>query len=257
MSKPSPGGRSLTSWLLSVTAPLVAVAGVLLGVIVLGKLARDHLPEKSRIEFAAIECEPPPGMTREDFLDEVRYHAALPALLELSDDLIDKKLPAAFARHSWVEAVEYVRRLPENRVTVKLRFRTPVVAVTMDGRRRAVDKNGILLTAKAPTDGLPVLRAGQFQPHKGEGTVWGDRRVVAAARTAAFLHDGREKLALTEIAVRGDELVLTTASGAKIDWGHAPGDETAKENPAERKREKLLARDTMSGEIDLRRPDDN
>jgi hypothetical protein len=47
---------------------------------------------------------------------------------------------------------------------------------------------------------------------------------------------------VTAIEGSADKLVLTTASGAKIEWGHAPGSEVAGEETAQEKHDRLLKR---------------
>ncbi len=133
---------------------------------------RDHLGDKNRVDFAAIDCAAPPGMAHADFLSEVQYLAGLPDRLEPSDELI-KKLFTAFAHHPWVAEVKEIRLLPEQRVRVGLVFRTPVLAVEHGDRKHAVDGYGIRLPDAAPTAGLPVLRR-VAQPRGPAGTVWGD-----------------------------------------------------------------------------------
>ncbi len=180
-------------------------------------------------------------MSREEFLGEVQYMASLPDRLDPSDDLV-KKLLAAFIRHPWVEEVSAIKLLPEQRVRVQLRFRRPVLAVVHNGMKRAVDEKGIRLPDKAPTAGLPVLRLVEPPLVKVplEGTIWGDDRVTAAAKTVAFLQEGTNKPVVTEIEGSAEKLVLTTPSGTKLEWGHAPGSEVAGEKSAQEKREELL-----------------
>ncbi len=175
MSKPAP-----LSWLLPILVPLTAVVGVLFGVIVLGRLAREHLGEKGKVDFAAIECAAPLGLSRAEFLGEVQYLAGLPDRLEPSDDLV-KKLFAAFVRHPWVAEVQGIKISPEQQVRIRLRFRTPVLAVEQSGTKRAVDETGFRLPEAAPTEGLPVLHQSG-----AAGTAWDDDEVKAAARRASL-----------------------------------------------------------------------
>jgi len=258
MASAAPKSRSPLLWLLAIAAPLIGAAGVLFGVIVLGRLLSDHLGDRARVEFSAIDCAPPPGMSRQDFLDEVRVYAEragrpLPDQLEANDDLT-KKLVEAFFRYPYVENVEGITVLPDNRVRVRLRYRRPVLAAQVDGKRRAVESRGALLPGAAPTEGLPFLRDAHFSVAKGEVLVWGDERVKAAASTAAFLQDNHDRLVVAEIGGTTDKLELTTASGATVIWGHAPGAEPAGEAAATRKCEVLIAHELPSGLLDLRQP---
>jgi hypothetical protein len=256
MSKSPPTTRSPLSSLLSIAAPLIGAVGVLWGIVALGRLAQDHVADNNQIDFRGIEVAPPPKMTREDFLGEVQYLARLagepvPDRLEPSDDLV-KKLFGAFARHPWVAVVQKIERLPDDKVRIRLGFRTPVLAIDHNGWKQSVDEHGIRMPDAASTDDLPVLRHLKG-PRGPAGTLWGDDRVTATARTAAYLHDSQEKLALTEIVWDAEEMVLTTKSGGKIVWGHAPGDETANEASAESKRKCLMERATIPEKLDVRK----
>ena len=162
---------------------LLLVGGFLAGVIYLGRLARDSLREHERyaIAFGEIECEPPPGMSRRDFLDEVQYVASLPARVRLLDDDLPGRLREGFAKHAWVERVADLTIAPPTRVAVKLIYRTPALVVRCQGARRVVDADGVLLPPGAPTAGLPEY-AGEAAPPRGPaGTHWGDAAVEAAA----------------------------------------------------------------------------
>jgi hypothetical protein len=175
--------KAMARWLLL----LVGVSLVLGGVIYLGRLAVEELRRHDhyRIRFADILCEPPPGMTRADFLDEVQYLSNFRAEIRPLDSELPQRLAEAFATHPWVEAVERVEVADIATIKVSLRFRSPVLAVPWDGQLRAVDAGGVLLPGDAGTDGLPVF-TGTAQPPRGAaGTTWGDERVLAAARAAA------------------------------------------------------------------------
>jgi hypothetical protein len=136
------------------------------------------------VPLADVECEPPPGMTRADFLDEVRYYAGLPEKLSVLDEQLPARLRAAFAQHPWVARVDDVTVMPPRHLHVALTYRVPVLAVRWGGTLRAVDASGVLLPVRASTAGLPVY-AGQPRPPQGrEGTRWGDPDVERAARAA-------------------------------------------------------------------------
>src|SRR5262249_56500914 len=105
--------------------------------------------ERCLIPFAAIECVPPPGLERTDFLNDVQYLAGLPERLSLLDEEIMSRLQVAFGRHPWVSGVEEVKLTPPRRVQVRLRFRRPVLAVRWSGQLRVVDGDGVLLPAAA------------------------------------------------------------------------------------------------------------
>jgi hypothetical protein len=173
--------------LIQVLLPLVGVGFFLLGLSILGQLLRDRLREDARytITFGEIDCNPPPGQERADFLDEVQYLGDMPERLRLLDEDLGSRLAAAFARHPWVERVEEVRVQPPRQVEVRLVHRRPVLAVVQQGQTRVVDRHGILLPRSAPAAGLPVFTGRSKPPAGPAGTAWGDAEVEAAAGQAA------------------------------------------------------------------------
>ncbi len=172
-----PGG------ILRLTGPLLIVAGLLAGLIVAGLWAKEHIQHLDRyhLAFADIACPVPPGSARGDFLTEVQYLGGLPDQLPLLEKDLPERINAAFSRHPWVEYVERVE-VKGREVQVRLVFRTPVLVVAP--YQRVVDRNGILLPASAPTQGLAVLSVKVKPPAGPAGTAWGDDRVAAAARGA-------------------------------------------------------------------------
>lgn len=165
---------------------LFALVGLFLaGLIWAGRWGLDQLRGRDRydVPFRDIECEPPVGMPRRDFLDEVRYVApAIPERLNLIDDDLPTQLKDAFSAHPWVERVDSVEIKPPKRVVVALTHRTPVLAVKIGDKVHAVDGQGVLLPGNAPTIGLPVYDQEAPPPKGAAGTRWGDANVEAAAR---------------------------------------------------------------------------
>jgi hypothetical protein len=189
--------RKVVGWL-GRSLFLAAVLGLLLGsVLYLGHLALGHLHDQKqfKIQMADIECQPPPGMTRVEFLDEVQYQASLPSEFSSLDKELPRQLAEAFAQHSSVKRVEQVQILPPNQVRVRLRYRQPVLAVPWEGKLRAVDGGSILLPPKTPTEGLPVFAGKPQRPQGSAGTPWGDPAVAAAAQAleAAQQPRGRQR----------------------------------------------------------------
>ncbi len=165
--------------------PLAAAGLLVFGVGALGRLAREALRRDDRytLPFASIECSPPPGMDREKFLSEVQFLAGMPDRLALLDDEAAAQLRVAFRRHPWVETVEEVK-LTRERVLVRLRYRKPVLAVMWNGRKRVVDRQGVLLPDSATTEGLPVFSDARKGPAGPAGSPWDDPAVEQAARMA-------------------------------------------------------------------------
>jgi hypothetical protein len=100
-------------------------AGLLVGgILAAGHFLREDLRSRDRHLFAVgeIECAPPPGMTREQFLSEVHYYGQLPEKMSALDDGINEKLSAAFAKHPKVRRVESVTIVPPKQVKIVLVF---------------------------------------------------------------------------------------------------------------------------------------
>ncbi len=221
-----------------------AAAAVVFGLLLLGRLARDHLAARRHyaVAVADLRCEAPPGLDRAAFLAEVQYLGDLPDQLDLLEPRLVHRLQVAFSRHPWVERVEGVSLRGPDGPVVRLTLRTPALAVA----GRVVDGTGVLLPAAAPADGLPVLRGDVPPPKDGAGTLWGDAGVEGAARTAAFVRP----FPLTEVELTADGLVLVGPNGRAV-WGRPGGADAAGEPAAEAKRDRLRAW-PGGGSIDLR-----
>jgi hypothetical protein len=176
-------GKHLLKGLLGLVLGGVLLAGLLL----VGAWVRRQLAQQpdQTLSWSDLDCAPPPGLSRRDFLEEVQYLGSLPAQLPLWQKDLAEQLAQAFARHPWVARVEKVEVLPGGPVRVHLVYRQPVLAVRVGGQLRAVDAQGILLPPSAPTAGLPVF-PGQAAPPAGPaGTPWGDPAVEQAARAVS------------------------------------------------------------------------
>lgn len=185
---PEPSATS--SWrpwrlLFTIVGTLCAISFVIYGVGQLNHQARLQLAERERyhIPFSDIVCEAPPGMSRETFLAEVRYLTDAAATVSLLDPELEAKLRTIFSTHPWVESVERVTIDPPRRLSVHLRFRTPVLAVRTDDGLRLVDRQGILLPPAAVPEHLPQLLSTVAAPGPA-GAVWPDPTVPRAAQLA-------------------------------------------------------------------------
>ena len=182
---PPPGPRSARP-IFAVLLTLGAAALLLFGLSRLGDEARRNIGPRDRyaVRFLDIRCDPPPGTSRVAFLAEVRYGTRVPPTLQALDPELAPTLTTAFAAHPWVASVDAVTVDPPDIVTVKLTFRTPVLAVPVGSGKRAVDAKGVLLPLSAPTAGLPELLTPAGVPGKA-GQPWPGDVVVPAAPVAA------------------------------------------------------------------------
>jgi hypothetical protein len=264
----------MRTWIVQGVTPVLCGLALLVGVIALGRAARASLHDRAvyTIAFADIDCQPPEGMTRREFLREVQQLSHQTRPLHLLDEELTPRLGRVFAAHPWVESVRSVQIRDARAMTaarrgavhVELTYRQPVLAVCLPGGKtprdgstiietwsgmgrnalmaaRAVDRHGVLLPVSAVHSRLPVLSGAVAPPTGVTGAGWGDRRVAAAAATVAFLkpHLARLRLDDCDIEIVGNEVVFCKP-GVRVVWGHAPGQESAGEATAEVKLRRLL-----------------
>jgi hypothetical protein len=236
---------------------VVVTGGLLFGLLRLGQWARDRLDQRDHytIDFAALRCPVPPGLSAADFLAEVQYLGSLPDRVNMLEPRLAARLAAAFALHPWVETVEGVALRGPGGPQVRLRLRTPALAAA----GRVLDANGVLLPAGARADGLMEVWGNVPPPAGPAGAPWGDANVEGAARTAAVLQPLRDCLRLTDVGVTPDGLEFR--GRVRVVWGRPVGAEPGDEPTAEAKLARLRAYcerpDGTDGprEIDLRRAD--
>ena len=174
-------------WFFRTALVLIFVAGALAGILYLGNATEQDLTGESRYQFTfhAIQCDPPPGMTRTEFLDEAQYLANAPENWQMLEKAIPSKLADTFSVHPWVKKVQRVKIEPPKTVLVHLIYRRPVLVVKWNGGTRVVDAEAVLLPTSAPTDGLSVFTGTPAPPNGAAGTVWEDPAIIEAAKTAA------------------------------------------------------------------------
>jgi hypothetical protein len=245
----------MRTWIVQGLTPVLCGFALLLGVIGAGRVARASLHDRTayRLAFADVDCQPPAGMSRDAFLTEVRSLARQPAALHLLDEDLNIRLHRAFLAHPWVESVRCVAIDPQERpvgpasrrsmtLRIEMEYRRAVLAVPpSDGGWRLVDGHGMLLPESAVQPNLPVLLTDVPTPIGPIGSHWGDTRVTAAAKTAAFLQANLARLHLEDSRIEVIEgEIIFRKPGVRIVWGHAPGQEQADEAPAKVKLRRLL-----------------
>lgn len=239
-------------WLVQFVLPLLAAAGLVAGVIWVARAARDDLRRhESALKFADVECVPPPGTSREDFLEEAQYLAGLPDSLDPFDDTTAERVRSALAAHPWVENVRRVRVSPRG-ISAELDCRVAVLWVA--ARERAADRHGVLLPISAPREGLVVLTGTARPPSGRPGQPWGDPDVEAAAKVVGLLSERGKAINLERFSaevVKGD--VTLKRSGQRLVWGRPPGQERVGEPDAEAKLARLLDAIQSGRDADLRK----
>ncbi|MGF1578835.1 MAG: hypothetical protein ACFCD0_05685 [Gemmataceae bacterium] len=174
----------MPNWIRNVVLLVFGIVFVLGSILYLGRVTQQDLRDHERYlgEFSSIECQPPGGMKRIDFLDEVQYYSQFPNDLSLLDENTPGLIAEAFAKHPWVEKVDKVEISQSQTVRVRLSYRKPVLAVRWRGRLLAVDRHGILLPRNALTHGLPLYSGNPTPPQGPAGTDWGDPEITQAAK---------------------------------------------------------------------------
>jgi hypothetical protein len=169
---------------------LAFVAALVWGIARLGDGARRSLGPRDRysVRFAEIECEQPPGLDHSTFLSEVRYCSGFPEIFQSLDPNLSPKLSKAFASHPWVANVETVHVAADGKVGVKLKYRTPLLAVRTVGETRVVDSAGVLLPISTSSAGLPELITPVPSPAVSAGQLWADANVVRACELVETHH---------------------------------------------------------------------
>lgn len=250
--KESTLGGVLIRWLVQFVLPLLAGAGLIAGVIAVGRLARDDLRRgEPSLTFADVDCVAPPGMTREDFLEETQYLAGLPDRLDPRDETTAERVRQALAAHPWVETVRQVRVSPEG-ISAELRCRVAVLWVAQT--ERAADRHGVLLPVSAQRQGLVVLTGQTRLPSGRAGQPWGDADVEAAAKVVGLLFERGKAIGLERFTAQVSQGEVTLKRpGQRIVWGRPPGQELPGEPGAEEKTARLLDTIQAGGDADLRK----
>lgn len=246
--------RIVLAWLLQLGLPLLIGVGLIAGVLWLSDQARNDLRNRDRyvIKFTDIECDPPPGLSRVEFLEETQYLAGLPDRVELLDTRTVDRVRAALKSHPWVAGVRQVR-IRSGKLLADLDYRRPALWVEWSPRSaRAVDAGGVLLPITAKKDGLPILLGPVSRPDVPSGERWDDPAVESAAKLVGWLSErpGVVDLSACRIEVRNEDLTLTVGE-RRIIWGRAPGTEKPDEPDAETKAARL--RVMRDGDVDLRK----
>ena len=70
-------------------------------IVIIGHWSFDYLPVQptNEIPFKDIECNTPEGISKEDFLNEVRYVSNTPAMINIRSGKLESILRTAFGKH--------------------------------------------------------------------------------------------------------------------------------------------------------------
>ncbi|MGL4419311.1 MAG: hypothetical protein ACRCZF_01480 [Gemmataceae bacterium] len=187
----TPPAPKTAPWFGGMARAVVAILLLTLGigaVVGLGQLLGPKVADDPRyaIPFSNIQCEAPPNTPREVFLSEVRALGGFSEHVATVEPKLLDSLPAAFRRHPWVEEVLSVDPLPKRALRVQLKFRQPILRVTVSGtgEERMVDSRGVLLPLGPVPETLAKLVHTFPTPQTPPGQVWDEPHVIRAAQIA-------------------------------------------------------------------------
>jgi hypothetical protein len=239
----------MRAWLAECAAPVLAVGLVLFGIVALGRAAKADLPQSPEqvVQFLRLEPNAPAGLARDAFLREVQYVGDLPDGLDRADESTLPSLRTAFERHPWVEGVERLEVAPHCPVHIRVRPRSPVLAVEHDGQVRVLDRFGVILPSGADSSRLPTYASKVTHSAGPTGTTWEDRGLQEVAATVGFLRDVRDRLNVRSVTWEHGDVILWTGEGSRILWGKPAGRDQPGED-AVLKRDRLLELLRRTGE---------
>ena len=178
--------------------------------------------------FANINCSLPAVLSKEEFLNEVRYLGNLKEEYELLEEGILARIFNAFKVHPWVQKVVDVQREGPQKIKVILEFRTPALVVPITpikdqieaaDKFRVVDINGVILPKNAPQVGLPVLALPLPFPTDKAGVQWTNEQVISCAKILGCF-SGVVFPTGCLIEVKDDVVLIYSEIGPfKIVWG--------------------------------------
>lgn len=189
----APPRKSAAKPLVGVVVKTAVAVSVIVGVVYLivraGESAGQKVAPRDRytVAFADLRVEPPPGLDRVTFLSEAQHLGSAPATVQAVDADLSAALTAVFSKHPWVAEVSGVSVSPDMTVTVALKYRVPVLAVTVaDGDDpRTVDRTATLLPPLPPPPAdLPRLLTERPAPPTAAGQPWPDDIVRRATDLA-------------------------------------------------------------------------
>lgn len=184
--------------------------------------------------FANINCSFPPVLSKEEFLNEVRYLGNLKEEYDLLEDGILAQIFNAFKVHPWVQKVVDIQREGPKKIKVILEFRTPALVVPITPIKdqieaaekfRVVDVNGVILPKNALRVGLPVLAIPLPFPTDKAGIQWKNEQVISCAKILGCF-SGFVFPSDCLVEVKDDVVIIYSEIGPfKIVWGPLSKDE--------------------------------
>jgi hypothetical protein len=228
-----------------------------------------HRQPEYELPFDRIILDPPPPpwirSGPRGLLEQVRAKSGREEVLNVLDIDLDE-LTNDFKNHSpWIEGVRRIERAYPNRLIVSLDYREPIAFCQPSGSPSYyLDRNAVILPAEDFEPGAtePLIKIDGLDPpcDPREGHSWSlaadeeglcrpDPLALSAARLAVFTkgHLGRDRAETKALNIESiwvidgrKKLWLVAEKNTFINWGEAPGEESAKALTAEQKWGHLL-----------------
>lgn len=182
----------------------------------------------SLLAFSNINSPSPAVLSKEEFLNEVRYLGNLKEDVDVLEEGILGKIFAAFQLHPWVYKVVEIQREGANNLKVVLEFRVPAMVVPLVQEKfeiitsekfRVVDVNGVILPINAMRLGLPVFATPLPFPADKAVIQWKNDQVISCSKILGYLTE--ILLPMDCLVEMKDGLVLVYSEKVpfKIIWG--------------------------------------
>ncbi len=257
--------RQLLQRLIHAPAALAMIWPVLLilgGYVAWNRWGAEEIAKKFYgIDVGLIHVTQRPEHIAQD-ITEVVYRDTKLDQLSLIDPSATARIASAFSSHPWVSKVIAVRKLPGGQVDVHLQYRVPVAMVYVISRHPdvngrpgffAIDEHGVLLPTTEFTREHTMryihIEIPDVYPTGGVGSLFGDPRVIGAAKLAAMILPYREILDTRSIQLHEtsrtspvSQYQLVSHTGESLRWGSAPGHEVYGEPKPDEKLQELVKR---------------
>jgi len=232
---------------------LLLVSAFLVGV--QGAENRLRRMDSFDIDPACMKIQEMPPWLDPDWAQTIRNPFMGRSHVNLFEPDLASKLYNAYRESPWIEGVCAVRKEFPDRLKIRIRIRTPLVAVPFGKKYMLVDGHGVLLPrcfSEVPDFGFPLrVVEGVTAAPPEAGSVWDSAPLRAGLQVAADLTATKKKAferivridvsLVKEGPVRGrtEILLFCAEGGGYIEWGSAPGHREGLEIPVDKKLENL------------------
>lgn len=228
----------------------VAAALWLIGLVGIGVLWAMGVPRLEAYADSALSTDnititfaDRPAWLNDSIADELRHLARRQLVASPFDREGLVAIHEALTLTGWFAEVKRVERTAPNRIVISGQFRTPFAVVRDQWGAHLVDRHGHLLPQRYPKGAepalLPVLTHPIAPRPTSPGDQWAGPDIQAGLALAELLYakPWANQLATIDLGeyARTEAMWITTANGARILWGRAPGNEVGAEVPAEQK----------------------